>query len=85
MLLGKPADIRRKNGKPIAHFKLLTWKEELSSIPKTLGSPETLLLAVALFVSGMPFSLVGSLNGSYFSARTRALANVRPSLSRAFN
>lgn len=59
MLLGKPSDIRRKSGKPIAHFRLLTWKEELFSIPKTLGRPETLLLAVALFVSGMPFLLLG--------------------------
>jgi len=83
MFLGKPSEIRRKNGKPIAHFKLLTWREELLNLPKTLARPETLLLAVPLFVMGVPFSFLGALNGSFFSARTRALCNVRSSLLRA--
>lgn len=78
MFLGKPSEIRRKNGRPIAHFNHLTWKEELLSIPKAIGQPETLLLAVGLFSCGIPFSFYGSLNGSYYSARTRALANVNP-------
>lgn len=78
MFLGQPAEIRRKNGRPIAHFTPLTWKEELLSIPKTISRPETLLIAIGLFSCGIPFSFYGSFNGSYYSARTRALANVNP-------
>lgn len=72
-----PESIRRDDGQAIADFKPLTWKEEVSAMRGSFLKPETLLLAIALFASQMPFTLMGAMNGFFFSARTRALANVR--------
>jgi hypothetical protein len=75
-LIKGPTAIRRDNGEAIAIFQLLSWKKELCALYSNIAQPQTLLLCLGLLASQMPFSLLGALNSFFFSARTRALANV---------
>jgi hypothetical protein len=77
MFINSPESIRREDGQAIATFKLPTWKQEVLSMRSSFPRPETLLLAIALFASQMPFRLIPALNSYFFSARTRALTSVR--------
>jgi hypothetical protein len=74
--LKSPSAIRRDDGQAIAIFRLLSWREEITALQASIMRPETLLLAVAFFGAQIPFTLLGALNGFFFSARTRALATV---------
>jgi hypothetical protein len=76
LLITDPPKIRRNDGRPIAHFKHRSWKDELAALLKTILTPQFCLLSLALLGSQAPFSLASSLNAFYFNARTRALANV---------
>ena len=71
-----PAKVRRNDGRAIAYFEPLRWRQELKALLKTIMTPWVLLLSLALFSCQMSYSLIGSLNAFYFNARTRALVNV---------
>lgn len=71
-----PSKIRRNDGRKIADFKPLPWRQEIVSLFKTILEPKMTLLTLAIFSSEFYLSMTGSFNAFYFNARTRALANV---------
>jgi MFS family permease len=75
-LLVDPKTVIRNDGRAIARFTNLTWKEELQGLVAALLNPRMLLLALALFSAKTPYPFSGSLNATYYSRRTRSLANV---------
>lgn len=75
-LLSRPSRILRHDRRAIAHFESLTWIQEMSQLLEDITTVKILLLAPAFIACNMPISLIGSLNGFRFNARTRTLITV---------
>ena len=76
VILADPKTVTRNDGRLIARFTHLTWKAEVRALMATLLHPRTLLVGLALFSCQMPYVFSGSINATYYNARTRSLVNV---------
>ncbi len=71
-----PSKVRRDDGRPLAVFTPLPWLQELKALFRACTEPKMLLITLSIYSSEMYLSMCGTFNSVYFTARSRALANV---------
>lgn len=71
--LVKPSEVRRADGTEIAHFRALSWKEELKGVGEVLRDFRVLAILPVAFCTELPLVIIPSLNARYFNLRTRGM------------
>ncbi|OQV05328.1 hypothetical protein CLAIMM_10089 isoform 2 [Cladophialophora immunda] len=76
LLLVKPKNVVRDDGRHIAVFKQPNIKTEIVGVWKVMSDPKIIILLPAMFAGEMILAPASSINGYFFNLRTRSLANL---------